>query len=113
MVRRPPKSTRTYTLCPYTLLFRSAAAGDAAAGCDGEAHLDFGAGFRAAGLARIVAVADRAAAPDRRRPAARAASRTPRAGSVSAPARARSRPDLLRCAGRGIDRKRTRLKSRY
>src|SRR3546814_6658808 len=43
-----------------------------------------------------------AAAPDRLRPAARAASRIPRAGSVSAPARARSRPDLLRCAGRGI-----------
>src|SRR3546814_15660471 len=43
-----------------------------------------------------------AAAPDRLRPAARAASRIPRAGSVSAPDRARSRPDLLRCAGRGI-----------
>src|SRR3546814_1158892 len=23
MVRRPPRSTRTYTLCPYTTLFRS------------------------------------------------------------------------------------------
>src|SRR3546814_8439362 len=55
-----------------------AAAGDAAAGFDGEAHLDFAAGFRAAGLARIVAVADRDAVPERLRPAARAASRTPR-----------------------------------
>src|SRR3546814_10455569 len=24
MIRRPPRSTRTYTLCPYTTLFRSA-----------------------------------------------------------------------------------------
>src|SRR3546814_14635662 len=24
MLRRPPRSTRTYTLCPYTTLFRSA-----------------------------------------------------------------------------------------
>src|SRR3546814_10793968 len=23
MIRRPPRSTRTYTLCPYTTLFRS------------------------------------------------------------------------------------------
>src|SRR3546814_20345517 len=27
MIRRPPKSTRTYTLLPYTKLFRSAAVG--------------------------------------------------------------------------------------
>src|SRR3546814_7450570 len=26
MIRRPPRSTRTYTLCPYTTLFRSAVA---------------------------------------------------------------------------------------
>src|SRR3546814_7962390 len=25
MIRRPPRSTRTYTLCPYTTLFRSPA----------------------------------------------------------------------------------------
>src|SRR3546814_8228469 len=25
MIRRPPRSTRTYTLCPYTTLFRSTA----------------------------------------------------------------------------------------
>src|SRR3546814_9806238 len=25
MIRRPPRSTRTYTLCPYTTLFRSRA----------------------------------------------------------------------------------------
>src|SRR3546814_18144960 len=28
MRRRPPGSTRTYTLCPYTALFRSRAAGE-------------------------------------------------------------------------------------
>src|SRR3546814_6342883 len=61
MIRRPPGSTRTDTRVPWRTLFLS--------------HLDFAAGFRAAGLARIVAVADRAAAPDRLRPAGRAASR--------------------------------------
>src|SRR3546814_8485825 len=30
MIRRPPRSTRTATLCPYTPLFRSDAAGDVA-----------------------------------------------------------------------------------
>src|SRR3546814_7879137 len=30
MIRRPPRSTRTYTLSPYTTLFRSALAGRAA-----------------------------------------------------------------------------------
>src|SRR3546814_8121233 len=29
MLRRPPRSTRTYSLFPYTTLFRSAALGDA------------------------------------------------------------------------------------
>src|SRR3546814_8788267 len=28
MIRRPPSSTRTDTLCPYTTLFRSLTAGD-------------------------------------------------------------------------------------
>src|SRR3546814_1263370 len=32
MIRRPPRSTRTYTLFPYTTLFRSAQGGDAGAG---------------------------------------------------------------------------------
>src|SRR3546814_2123405 len=32
MIRRPPRSTRTDTLFPYTTLFRSAAAQDGAAG---------------------------------------------------------------------------------
>src|SRR3546814_14989426 len=31
MLRRPPRSTRTDTLCPYTLLFRSRVAWEAAA----------------------------------------------------------------------------------
>src|SRR3546814_4903371 len=34
MIRRPPRSTRTDTLCPYTTLFRSAAAPDAGVGTD-------------------------------------------------------------------------------
>src|SRR3546814_12709223 len=32
MIRRPPRSTRTDTLFPYTTLFRSASAGQGAAG---------------------------------------------------------------------------------
>src|SRR3546814_8881803 len=32
MIRRPPRSTRTYTLFPYTTLFRSAAGGPEGAG---------------------------------------------------------------------------------
>src|SRR3546814_18110810 len=43
MRRRPPRSTRTDTLCPYTKLFRSCGAGDgqraAAAADGGEAAL--------------------------------------------------------------------------
>src|SRR3546814_6997960 len=35
MIRRPPRSTRTYTLFPYTTLFRSAEHGD-----DGEQQRD-------------------------------------------------------------------------
>src|SRR3546814_8767539 len=34
MIRRPPRSTRTYTLLPYTTLFRSAAGRPRAAGSD-------------------------------------------------------------------------------
>src|SRR3546814_20487650 len=32
MIRRPPRSTRTYTLCPYTTPFRSSPVGSAPAG---------------------------------------------------------------------------------
>src|SRR3546814_5268474 len=36
MIRRPPRSTRTDTLFPYTTLLRSGLAGDAGSGqCDG------------------------------------------------------------------------------
>src|SRR3546814_17197124 len=34
MIRRPPRSTRTYTLFPYTTLFRSALAGEILHGRD-------------------------------------------------------------------------------
>src|SRR3546814_14216065 len=41
MIRRPPRSTRTDTLFPYTTLFRS---GDRRVRTDGEAPLASGAG---------------------------------------------------------------------
>src|SRR3546814_981467 len=40
MIRRPPRSTRTDTLFPYTTLFRSPAAVDADIGADRVAHID-------------------------------------------------------------------------
>src|SRR3546814_12932712 len=43
MIRRPPSSTRTATLCPYTTLFRSAARGIAAGGVAGD-HVAEGIG---------------------------------------------------------------------
>src|SRR3546814_10232188 len=45
MIRRPPRSTRTDTLCPYTTLFRS---------CDGGQH--FGRGAAADDEFRIIGV---------------------------------------------------------
>src|SRR6059058_6316252 len=42
MIRRPPRSTRRYTLFPYTTLFRSRTLqrlGDRAAGLDGVDHV--------------------------------------------------------------------------
>src|SRR3546814_9689359 len=61
MIRRPPRSTRTDTLCPYTTLFRSAlfelpgndAMQDVGAGVDTEdvvVEIDVGAGFAVEGL---------------------------------------------------------------
>src|SRR3546814_2362153 len=49
MIRRPPRSTRTATLCPYTTLFRSAGLHQAlrehrgAAGTERAAHADLAA----------------------------------------------------------------------
>src|SRR3546814_1251656 len=50
MIRRPPRSTRTDTLFPYTTLFRSVAflvghRHDAGFVHDARAHLQLGAGF--------------------------------------------------------------------
>src|SRR3546814_10257187 len=39
MIRRPPRSTRTDTLFPYTTLFRSPVAADGVAADDGEAEI--------------------------------------------------------------------------
>src|SRR3546814_8229839 len=39
MIRRPPRSTRTYTLFPYTTRFRSRALGACAAGLDGAVEI--------------------------------------------------------------------------
>src|SRR3546814_9271966 len=78
MIRRPPRSTRTDTLFPYTTLFRSiehveaAARGaqprkgvDAAvvAGQDGKLGADIGSGIAPGGAAAIVAVEARGIAP--------------------------------------------------
>src|SRR3546814_6330005 len=38
MIRRPPRSTRTDTLFPYTTLFRSAAKGERSRGVPSRAH---------------------------------------------------------------------------
>src|SRR3546814_16257114 len=52
MIRRPPRSTRTYTLFPYTTLFRSA---------DPELQLEVGDAGHEVGVAGALAVAvDRA-----------------------------------------------------
>src|SRR3546814_19920533 len=53
MIRRTPRSTRTYTLFPYTTLFRSDAMQDVGAGVDTEdvvVEIDVGAGFAVEGL---------------------------------------------------------------
>src|SRR3546814_7783253 len=47
MIRRPPRSTRTDTLCPYTTLFRSSVAESANAQ---EIDLDLSLGFVSAGF---------------------------------------------------------------
>src|SRR3546814_17573095 len=41
MIRRPPRSTRTDTLFPYTTLFRSAVAGSASATGGGASEITF------------------------------------------------------------------------
>src|SRR3546814_3697376 len=49
MIRRPPRSTRTDTLFPYTTLFRS----DAASDCDFGGHLFRGQDAALAGLGAL------------------------------------------------------------
>src|SRR3546814_4067269 len=54
MIRRPPRSTRTDTLFPYTTLFRSTVHADRS-GADGDAvdlDLDLGTGLAGAGHGR-------------------------------------------------------------
>src|SRR3546814_17025604 len=60
MRRRPPRSTRTDTLFPYTTLFRSVDVDDVAGGGDGAGGADVEAA-RAAGLAAARMGADLAA----------------------------------------------------
>src|SRR3546814_4495825 len=50
MLRRPPRSTRTDTLFPYTTLFRSVAVRMRAAGRDADQHVT---GFDAAAVAQF------------------------------------------------------------
>src|SRR3546814_5798352 len=56
MLRRPPRSTRTDTLFPYTTLFRSAGQDDAGPVCD-RLYGARGTGARPGGLRRIGAAA--------------------------------------------------------
>src|SRR3546814_7311155 len=49
MIRRPPRSTRTDTLFPYTTLFRSDPDGERAAQSEGDALPPHGRGNRAGG----------------------------------------------------------------
>src|SRR3546814_10868902 len=58
MIRRPPRSTRTYTLFPYTTLFRSRLFSVAVVVCGGREPLDDDlaiarAGFHSTGLCRM------------------------------------------------------------
>src|SRR3546814_10769745 len=46
MIRRPPISTRTYTLLPYTALFRSSAQGPRHAGAEMPPHCQADARYR-------------------------------------------------------------------
>src|SRR3546814_15277525 len=71
MIRRPPRSTRTDTLVPYTTLFRSAEAG---AQCEGRAEAIGGADAQPRGLELetagaaprvVIAEAHRTGRPDR------------------------------------------------
>src|SRR3546814_14961735 len=87
MIRRPPRSTRTDTLFPYTTLFRSVVLQELCAGRQGLAQRDQGSRDgvpdRPAGSHAAVA-ADRAAQQGERGPAAAAARQRPE-GAVLAP----------------------------
>src|SRR3546814_11775076 len=52
MIRRPPRSTRTDPLFPYTTLFRSVAGNEAVAGADGHVGERTGA-FQPRGALRL------------------------------------------------------------
>src|SRR3546814_20632842 len=107
MLRRPPRSTRTDTLFPYTTLFRSLGA----AGLDLAAHpapqVDFPTGRAAQG----VLVADLGAA--------RTAAASARRAGIGAHRGKESRPGALHqglrlaVVGLGLDRKSTRLNSSH
>src|SRR3546814_4141630 len=70
MIRRPPRSTRTDTLFPYTTLFRSPDRPDQvdrARGCDARTAADRGRGLGQPGQSGIgVPVMRQAGPPDRR-----------------------------------------------
>src|SRR3546814_5402832 len=58
MIRRPPRSTRTDTLCPYTTLFRSAQAGTTGAAAGGEERLEHTAAALRIHALAVVTVVD-------------------------------------------------------
>src|SRR3546814_3972262 len=61
MIRRHPSSTLTYTLFPYTTLFRSVDGGDAAEDLAAAAERGFPEGIDCAAVAPVVADGDRGA----------------------------------------------------
>src|SRR3546814_14767361 len=111
MIRRPPRSTRTDTLFPYTTLFRSSVRtrqpGRVRRGEPGVFRPGSGVCLPAARAASLFrgALRRRSAAPGlRARPALRAAGRRRRPGAA-ARTRSRARPGRRLPAGRGQDRK--------
>src|SRR3546814_8151801 len=109
-IRRPPRSTRTDTLFPYTTLFRSAAAGvdrsPAAPRAAAHPRLRTGAGAGEATRPRPTPAA--AARHVAARACHRAAVGARRRATQAQPARR-----VLGRAGHEVDRKRTRLTSSH
>src|SRR3546814_7815404 len=104
MIRRPPRSTRTDTLCPYTTLFRSGRCDTLAVFVDHAlaVFLDERAALR---RQQVEHVLGRSAEPD--------ALRADDDGSVDQDRMRHHGIEQLRLAQSRVDRKRTRLNSSH